>query len=98
MNYRELSDDLDNIMSKESGRRFISNLLDGVGVDAVGFCSDAAANAYWQGRRSVGVAILAAVRNLTNGLEYERQMRIEERARLPSAEPVEDDIYKMTAL
>lgn len=98
MNYRELSDDLDNIMSKESGRRFISNLLDDAGVDNAGFCSDAAANAYCQGRRSVGVAILAAVRNLTNGLEYERQMRIEERARLPSAEQVEDDIYKMTAL
>lgn len=96
MTYKEFADDLDTIMAKESGRRFINSLLEDTGVDEQGFCSDAAANAYWQGRRSVGIALLAAVRELTNGLEYERQMRIEARARLPSARKSEDAIYDMT--
>lgn len=96
MEYKEFRDDLDTIMAKESGRRFINNLLNDTGVDECGFCSDAAANAYWQGRRSVGIALLAAVRELTNGLEYERQMRIEARARLPSESSSKGDIYDLT--
>lgn len=96
MRYNELPDDLDNIMRTVSGRRFISNLLEDSGAEEDGYCGDAMANAYWQGRRSVGVAVLKAVRNLLNGLDYEQQMRIEARARLPSAKTDGDEIYDET--
>lgn len=97
MEYKELRDDLDTIMSKEFGRRFISNLLEATDAENTVFCSDAAANAYWQGRRSVGSELLKAVRDLPDGLEYEKKMRVEARARLPSADRSVEDIYDMTA-
>lgn len=97
MDYKDMQDDLDAIMSKEGGRRFIMQLLLEAGTDESCFCADPQLLAYYEGRRSLGVAVLGEVRRLTSGLEYERQMRIEARARLPSALRKTDDIYDLTA-
>lgn len=84
--------DLRAVLGTEAGRRFVWRLIDGSGVFSQSYAGEALANAFNEGRRAVGIALMQESQTVSSRLYVE--MLAEELARLErlktAPEPKED--------
>lgn len=95
--YRErVEEALQTVMKTEAGRTLIYYLLMAAGAEEpLYYGGDSGQMAFAAGRRSLAEELLAAIRELDNGLELEAKMRYEARAE-PGKETLGDDFKRMT--